>query len=65
MDLIQINRFTQDSKVRQSRNALYDKKIYKTDALRLIVYACKKMYGINNTARLLHSIGVDKIDLSL
>lgn len=65
MDFIEINRFTKDDKIRIARNSLYQKKIYKLDALRLIVYACKKMYGINNTAKLLHSIGVDKIDLSL
>lgn len=65
MDFIEINRFTQENKIRLARNSLYKKKILKTDALRLIVYACKKMYGINNTATILHSIGVDKIDLSV
>lgn len=65
MDFIEINRFTQDSKIRNARNELYKKKILKIDALRLIVYACKKMYGINNTSVILHSIGVDKIDLSV
>lgn len=65
MDFVEINRFTQDNKVRLSRNALYGKKLYKIDALRLTVYALKKMYGINNTARILHSIGVEKIDLSI
>ena len=65
MDFVEINKFTQENKVRLSRNALYNKQIYKIDALRLIVYACKRMYGVNNTAKIIHAVGVDKIDLSV
>ena len=65
MDYIEINKFTQEKKVTDSRNKLYQREIHKVDGLRLIVYACKRMYGINNTAKIIHSIGVDKIDLSI
>ena len=63
MDIIEINRYTQNKKVIESRNKLTQKKIQKEDSLRLILYACKKMYGLQATAKLIHSIGVDKIEL--
>lgn len=47
----------------ESRNNLTQKKMQKEDSLRLILYACKKMYGLQATAKLIHGIGVDKIDL--
>jgi hypothetical protein len=66
MDFVEINKFTQDKRVHESRDLMYKLvKIPKIDSLRLIVYACKKMYGVKNTAKILHGIGVDKIDLSL
>ena len=65
MDFIEINRFTQEKKVTDSRNKLYNAKIDKVDALRLIVYASKRLYGISNTSKIIHALGVDKIDLSI
>lgn len=66
MDFVEINKFTQGSKIHESRNHMYNlSKLTKVDSLRLIVYACKKMYGLRNTSKILHGIGVDKIDLSV
>ena len=65
MDFVEINKFTQDKKMKASRDALYAGKINKIDALRLIVYASKRLYGIKCTASIIHSLGVDKIDLSV
>ena len=65
MDYVEINKFTQDKRIAESRNKLYARKLDKVDALRLIVYACKKMYGINHTAKIIKALGVEKIDLSV
>lgn len=66
MDFVEINKFTRESKICESRDLMYNlSKLPKIDSLRLIVYACKKMYGIKNTSKILHGIGVDKIDLSV
>lgn len=64
MDFVEINRFTQERKIKQSRDLMYASNLNKVEALRLIIYACKKMFGVKNTATILHQIGVDKIDLS-
>lgn len=65
MDYIEINKFTQEKKVKASRDKLYGKKIDKVDSLRLIVYASKRMYGISNTSKIIHALGVNDIDLSI
>ena len=65
MDYIEINKFTQEKKVIESRNNLYAKKINKVDALRLVVHSLRRIYGIQNTALIIHALGVDKIDLSI
>lgn len=65
MDIIEINKFTQEKKVKSSRDLLYAKNLNKTEALRLIIYATKRLYGTRNTVTILHKIGVDKIDLSV
>lgn len=63
MDYIEINKFTQEKKVTASRHKMYQKEMNKVDALRLIVYACKRMYGISNTSKIIHSLGVKSIEL--
>lgn len=66
MDFVEINKFTQDKAVRISRENVYNlSKITKEDSLRLIIYACKRMYGLKNTSKIIHGLGVDKIDLSV
>ena len=65
MDFVQINKFTQEKFIRISRDNMYNcDKLQKDDSLRLVIYACKKMYGIRNTAKIIHGLGVNKIDLS-
>lgn len=65
MDFVEINIFTQEKKVKVSRDALYNGDIDRVDALRLILYATKRMYGLKASANILHTFGVDKIDLSI
>lgn len=66
MDYIQINRMTQDRVVKHSRDNLYSQKyISKTDAIILITHSLKAIYGVRLTAKIIHSLGVDKIDFSL
>lgn len=66
MDFVEINKFTREILVAASRNNCYNcTKINKVDALRLIIYACKRMYGMRNTIKIIHGLGVDKIDLSV
>ena len=64
MDFVEINRFTQERKIKQSRDLLYAKNLNQIEALRLLIYASRKMYGINNTSLILHKIGVENLDLS-
>lgn len=65
MDIIEINRFVQKKKLYHSLDAMNNKKLNKEDSLRLIINACKVQYGTINTAKILHGVGVDKIDLSV
>lgn len=66
MDFVEINKFTQNKKVQHSRDLMYgSSSIPKNESLRLIIYACKKMYGTQNTIKIIHGLGVNKIDLSV
>lgn len=66
MDYIEINKFTQNKKVHMSLDHMHEyRKLNKEDSLRLIINACKVQYGVMNTAKILHGVGVNKIDLSV
>lgn len=65
MDIIEINKFTQIKKVHMSLDHMHQKTLNKEDALRLLINACKVQYGTINTAKILHGVGVEKIDLSV
>ena len=66
MDIIEINKFTQLKKVHVSLDHMNGhRKLNKEDSLRLIINACKIQYGTMNTAKILHGVGVEKIDLSI
>ena len=66
MDFVEINKFTQERKIREARDNVYNlSKITKEDSLRLVIYACKRMYGLKNTAKIIHGLGVEKIVLSV
>lgn len=61
MDFVTINKLSQNRKVKIARDCVYGSKaITVDDSLVLIVYACKKMYGIGATAKIIHGLGVDK-----
>lgn len=63
MDFVQINKATQSKKVMTARNHLYSGTGFnKYDALILVVDSLKKIYGIRLTARIIHTLGVDKIE---
>lgn len=62
MDIIEINKRTGNRVVLSSRNALYgDKVLNKEDSLTLILYACKKMYGLQKTVKIVHGLGVKNL----
>ena len=62
MDFVEINKYTQDKKVKISRDNLYNlSNITKEDSTRLVLYACKKMYGFNNTVKIVHGLGIKKL----
>lgn len=64
MDFIQINKATQSKKVMSARNKLYStgNGFNKYDALILVIDSLKKIYGIGLTAKIIHTLGVDKIE---
>ena len=62
MDIVEINKYTQEKKVRSSRDNMYNlSKITKDDSTRLVLYACRKMYGLNNTVKIIHGLGIKKL----
>ena len=64
MDFIEINKLTQFKKVQAASDKLYSNKtIDSYDAVILISYACKKLYGVKNTAKLIHSLGVKDLKI--
>lgn len=59
MDIVEINKMCQSKKVRSATDNLYSlSKITKNDSLILMIYACKKMYGIGLTTKIIHGLGV-------
>ena len=62
MDLIEINKLTRDKDVLRAKNNMYDAaSINKDDSTRLVLYACRKMYGLKNTVKIIHGLGVDHL----
>lgn len=62
MDIVEINKYTQDKKVRSARDNLYNlSNITKNDSTILVVYACRKMYGLRNTVKIIHGLGVKNL----
>ena len=59
MDFIEINKLTQNKRVNRSRDNLYNlSKLSSEDSVVLICYACKKLYGVGCTAKILHGLGI-------
>ena len=62
MDFVEINKLTQEKKTAVARNNLYNlSNITKEDSTTLVLYACRKMYGLKNTVKIIHGLGVDKL----
>lgn len=62
MDIIEINKRTSSKLVLSSRNNLYNcKNVNKEDSLTLILYACKKIYGLQKTVKIIHGLGVKNL----
>lgn len=62
MDIVEINKMTQRKKVGSATDHLYELcKITKEEALTLIMYSCRKEYGVMKTADIIHALGVEKI----
>ena len=62
MDLVEINKLTRDKDVLKAKNNMYDNaSLNKDDSTRLVLYACRKMYGLKNTVRIIHGLGVDHL----
>ena len=62
MDFVEINKFTNEKRVNGSRNNLYNlSNITKDEATTLVLYACRKMYGLKNTVKIVHGLGVKKL----
>lgn len=62
MDIIEVNKRTGNKFVFSARNNLFNHKaIDKEDSLTLILYACKKMYGLQKTVKIVHGLGVKNL----
>lgn len=62
MDIVEINKLTGNKLVLSARNNLYNcKNIVKEDSLILVLYACKKMYGLQKTVKIIHGLGVKNL----
>lgn len=64
MDFVQINKATQPKKVMAARNSLYSSGsgFNKYEALIIVIDSLKSIYGIRLTAKIIHTLGVDKIE---
>lgn len=62
MDIVEINKRSGNKLVLSARNNLYNcKNIDKEDSLTLILYACKKLYGLQKTVKIIHGLGVKNL----
>lgn len=66
MDFVEINKITQKSRVDSARDNMYRSKfVNQDDAVILIIYACRKMYGLGHTTKLIKALGINKIKCNL
>ena len=67
MDIIEINRKTQNKKVEAAELQLYQvgNSLTKDHSLILVLQACKKYYGLQKTVKIIHGLGVKNFDLSI
>lgn len=62
MDIVKINELTQNKKIAAARDFMYSpQNLTKDHSLTLMLYACKKMYGLRNTVKIVHGMGVKNL----
>lgn len=62
MDFVEINKYTQEKKVRSARDNMYNlSNMTKQDSTVLVLYACRKLYGLKNTVKIVHGLGIKKL----
>lgn len=59
MDIVEINKMTQRSKVHESEIRLYELlDLTNEQSLTLVLNACRKQYGLSKTVKIVHGLGV-------
>lgn len=59
MDIVEINKKVRKKSVDLCTDHLYELcELTKDESLTLILYACKKQYGLNKTVKIIHGLGV-------
>lgn len=62
MDFVEINKATTEKKIRSARDNMYNlSEITKQESTALVLYACKKMYGLRNTVKIIRGLGIKKL----
>lgn len=62
MDIIEINKRTGNKYILPASDNLYNsKEINKEDALTLVLYSCKKTFGLQKTVKIVHGLGVKNL----
>lgn len=59
MDFVEINKRLQRKHTDPALDHLYELcDLTKDESLTLVLYACKKMFGLNKTVKIVHGLGV-------
>lgn len=62
MDIVEINKLTQKKKVYESEIRLHELlNLTKEQSMILVLYACRKQYGLAKTVKIVHGLGVKNI----
>lgn len=62
MDIVEINKMTQRSKVHESEIRLHELlNLTKEQSLTLVLNACRKQYGLSKTVKIIHGLGVKNL----
>lgn len=62
MDIVEINKRTQRKYTDPALDKLYELyNLTKDESLTLVLYACKKQYGLKKTVKIVHGLGVKKL----
>lgn len=62
MDIVEINKRTLRKYTDPALDHLFElSNLTKDESLTLILYACKKYYGLNKTVKIVHGLGVKNL----